>query len=88
MTELTTEPIRPFKHQNIVAHMRLKAHHPHGGSAAHYEPPHQRENKAIDVPLVSARVYPLSAPRRNSAQNSNRNRSVSKTLLNIDMDDD
>lgn len=60
MTELTTEPIRLLKYQNIMAHIRFKTHYPRCKIAAHYEPPHECKNKAIDVPLVSARVYPVS----------------------------
>lgn len=56
--------------------MILKAQHPHNEGAVHSESPHEHKNKAIDVPLVSAHVYSLSALRRNCAWNANRILSV------------
>lgn len=52
-----------------MAHIGFKTHYPRCKIAARYEPPHERRNKAIDVPLVSARVYPVSTKEEHSNKN-------------------
>lgn len=56
--------------------MRSKVQNPHHEGAKRYQPPIGRKNKAINVPLVSACVYPPSAQSRNSALNADRLRDV------------